>query len=199
MWQQNRDRLVGFQARSVVQTGNGWAYVSTGSGNVQSVLLTTALFHHIYYSYVSHIGVKINATLVVIFSPPQRYTFEFSPGMRTVVDQMTNCEDIFVNAMVADDNGMPGIMADRWMEYSCVEGCGKTADNSISMASGHYEERTKCVDTVYNFYGYMPLRASTFFAAPLTGESSHDNYKLASVDNNRGDGTEEEEGEPITV
>ena len=189
---------MGFQARSVIQTSNGWAYVSTGSGNVQSVLLTTALFHHIYYSYVSPI-VKINATLVVIFSPPQRYTFEFSPGMRTVVDQMTNCEDIFVNAMVADDNGMPGIMADRWMEYSCVEGCGKTADNSISMASGHYEERTKCVDTVYNFYGYMPLRASTFFAAPLTGESSHDNYKLASADNNRGDGTEEEEGEPITV
>ena len=53
VWQQNRDRLVGFQARSVVQTGNGWAYVSTGGGNVQSVLLTTALFHHIYYSYVS--------------------------------------------------------------------------------------------------------------------------------------------------
>ena len=76
-------------------------------------------------------------------SSPQRYTFEFSPGMRAVVDQMTNCEDIFVNAMVADDTGMGGIMADTWLEYSCVEGCGKTPENSISMASGHYEERTK--------------------------------------------------------
>ena len=63
--------------------------------------------------------------------------------MRAVVDQMTNCEDIFVNAMVADDTGMGGIMADTWLEYSCVEGCGKTPENSISMASGHYEERTK--------------------------------------------------------
>ena len=73
----------------------------------------------------------------------QRYTFEFSPGMRAVVDQMTNCEDIFLNAMVADDGGAVGIMADRWMEYSCAEGCGKTADNSISMAEGHYEERSR--------------------------------------------------------
>ena len=59
VWQQNRDRLVGFQARSAVQSGNGWAYVSAGSGNKQSVLLTTALFHHIYYSYVSYIGVPL--------------------------------------------------------------------------------------------------------------------------------------------
>lgn len=45
-------------ARSVMQTelgsaGNSWAYVAVGGGRVQSVLLTTALFHHIYYSYVS--------------------------------------------------------------------------------------------------------------------------------------------------
>ena len=63
--------------------------------------------------------------------------------MRAVVDQMTNCEDIFLNAMVADDVGAVGIMADRWMEYSCAEGCGKTPDNSISMAEGHYEERSR--------------------------------------------------------
>ena len=75
----------------------------------------------------------------------QRYTFEFSPGMRAVVDQMTNCEDIFLNAMVADDGGAVGIMADRWMEYSCAEGCGKTPDNSISMAEGHYEERSRVI------------------------------------------------------
>ena len=53
VWQQNRDRLVGFMARGAVNSGNGWAYMATGSGNVQSVLLTNALFHHIYYSYVS--------------------------------------------------------------------------------------------------------------------------------------------------
>ena len=115
--------------------------------------------------------------------------------MRAVVDQMTNCEDIFVNAMVADDSGAHGIMADRWMEYSCVEGCGKTADNSISMAQGHYEERSRCVDTVYNFYGYMPLRASSFFAAPLTGDASHDNYKLSTISVPDDGSEDEEEGE----
>ena len=40
-------------ARGAVKSGSGWAYMATGSGNVQSVLLTNALFHHIYYSYVS--------------------------------------------------------------------------------------------------------------------------------------------------
>ena len=61
--------------------------------------------------------------------------------MRAVVDQITNCEDIFFNAMVADDSGAHGIMADRWMEYSCAEGCGKNSDNSLSMASGRQFNR----------------------------------------------------------
>ena len=43
----------------------------------------------------------------------------------------------------------------------------------------------------------MPLRAATFFAAPLTGEASHDNYKLdSSADDTRGEEmqVESEEG-----
>ena len=55
---------------------------------------------------------------------------------------------------------------------------------------------SKCVDTIYNFYGYMPLRAATFFAAPLTGETSHENYKRdPSADDARGEGMREDDEE----
>ena len=42
----------------------------------------------------------------------------------------------------------------------------------------------------------MPLRAATFFAAPLTGETSHDNYKLdPSASDTRGEGMREDDEE----
>ena len=60
---------------------------------------------------------------------------------------------------------------------------------------GHFLLSTlsiKCVDTVYNFYGYMPLEASSFYAAPLTGEPSQEHYKL-SVDDKKEDEKDEAE------
>ena len=169
-------------ARNVMQMTNNnpsnrWTYVVTSSGHVQSVLLTTALFHHIYYSYVSCKRITQTSHAWIYFPEFQRYTFEFSTGIRTIVDEMTNCEDIFINAMVADDCGTHGIMADYWMGYSCGEECGRTPENSISMAKGHYAERTKCVNIIYNYYGYMPLQASTFYAVPLSN-----NLQLSTVE-----------------
>ena len=46
----------------------------------------------------------------------------------------------------------------------------------------------------------MPLRAATFFAAPLTGETSHDNYKRdPSADDTRGEGMREDDEEGNNV
>jgi hypothetical protein len=98
----------------------------------------------------------------------QRYTYEFSSGLRAVVDEITNCEDIFFNTMVADDTGKGGLMADTWKDYSCsYTSCGRTPENSISMAAGHLEKRSRCVATVSDHFGYMPLVESTIFALPL--------------------------------
>ena len=69
-------------------------------------------------------------------------------------------------------------------------------DACLIHSYSYYFSIPKCVDTIYNFYGYMPLRAATFFAAPLTGETSHDNYKLdPSADDTRGEGMPEESEE----
>ena len=59
VWKENRDRLVGFLGRSVIRTKKEdvlekgeYRYGLSWLKN-QRLLLTTGVFHHIYYSYVS--------------------------------------------------------------------------------------------------------------------------------------------------
>ncbi len=50
-WQKNRDNLVGYQSRHAKAGRRGkWEY--SNSGKEVSIILTTAAFHHKFYSYV---------------------------------------------------------------------------------------------------------------------------------------------------
>ncbi len=70
----------------------------------------------------------------------QKYTYEMLPSIRSTVDELTNCEDIFLNALIQDLTGVPPLMADTAKEYSCGRPCEREGGpKGLQFSPEHYQ------------------------------------------------------------
>ncbi len=98
VWQNFRDRLVGFPSRSHFYEGRKakWVYTSKW-GNEYSMVLTGAAFFHKYYSHL--------------------YSTALSADLRKMVDEKANCEDILMNFLVSHVIRRPPIKVTQRKQY----------------------------------------------------------------------------------
>ena len=90
VWQENRDRLVGFPGRYHAwdKENFSWNYNSNYSCEL-SMVLTGAAFYHKYYSYA--------------------YSQLMPQAIRDKVDEFMNCEDLAMNFLISDITRQPPI------------------------------------------------------------------------------------------
>ncbi|KAG5441021.1 Exostosin-3 [Clonorchis sinensis] len=133
VWKENRDRLVGFPARSHAYDSEkkAWTYVA-GPSSTYSIVLTSGAFLHNYYLYT--------------------YTWDMPSEIRQFIDDKRNCEDIAMNFQISHLTRKPPIKVLKESYFPC-HGC--TA--ALSSRNDHYQTRSKCINEFINIYGYNPL------------------------------------------
>ncbi|MEQ2187979.1 hypothetical protein GOODEAATRI_010253 [Goodea atripinnis] len=98
VWQSFPERIVGYPARSHFwdSSKERWGYTSKWT-NDYSMVLTGAAIYHKYYHYL--------------------YTTYLPASLRTMVDQMSNCEDILMNFLVSSVTKLPPIKVTQKKQY----------------------------------------------------------------------------------
>ncbi|TGZ67629.1 hypothetical protein CRM22_004700 [Opisthorchis felineus] len=144
VWKENRDRLVGFPARShgYDSEKKAWTYVA-GSSPSYSIVLTSGAFLHNYYLYT--------------------YTWDMPSEIRQFIDEKRNCEDIAMNFQISHLTRKPPIKVLKESYFPC-HGC--TA--ALSSRDDHYQTRSKCINEFVNIYGYNPLIHTQVFMDQYT-------------------------------
>ena len=84
-----------------------------------NMILGAVIFFHKFYLYVSKVQMylytwTIPGFLTFSLMPLQQYTYIQPPEIRAKVEELFNCEDIFMNGMIADLTMEPGVL----MKYS---------------------------------------------------------------------------------
>ncbi|KAJ7966019.1 glycosyltransferase family protein 64 C3 [Quillaja saponaria] len=170
IWSSNRDRLIGFFARShdIDLSRKEWIY--TVHPDKYSIILTKFMILDSDYLY--------------------KYSCEGGPGMiemRRTVDLMRNCEDILMNFVIANETNAGPILvgAKRVRDYGDArndhgdgDGDGDGDDNGriglkgeeqsmkvsevglSSRRKEHRKRRGECIRKFHSLLGKMPLRYS---------------------------------------
>lgn len=150
VWREFPDRIVGFPSR-VHLWDNGthqWKYQSEWTNEV-SMVLTGVAFYHKFWSYM--------------------YTTGMPKSIKTWVDDHMNCEDIAMNFLVTNMTGKAPIKVAPRKKFKCPE-CTNT--EMLSSDLSHMMERSKCINTFAEMYGYMPLKPVEFRADPVLYKDS---------------------------
>uniref|UniRef100_A0A8C1YPY5 Exostosin glycosyltransferase 1a n=1 Tax=Cyprinus carpio TaxID=7962 RepID=A0A8C1YPY5_CYPCA len=159
VWQSFPERIVGYPARSHFWDSNKerWGYTSKWT-NDYSMVLTGAAFYHRYYNYL--------------------YT-QYLPGsLKSMVDQLSNCEDILMNFLVSAVTKMPPIKVTQKKQYKeTMMGQVRNLINSVfhlqtSRASrwadpDHFAQRQTCMNKFASWFGTMPLVHSQMRLDPV--------------------------------
>jgi len=136
VWQEYRDRIVGFPGRGVKWNGTHWEYVAHPC-EVSLVLTGLAFIHKKYLNL---------------------YTYEMPEEIRERVDNVTNCEDIAMNFLVSHLTQKPPLKLTPGNQWGCPtctwEEKGKT---SLWKDPAHFNERNECINFFSKVYGYTPL------------------------------------------
>ncbi|XP_077577753.1 exostosin-1a-like [Stigmatopora nigra] len=147
VWRSFPDRIVGYPARSHFWDTNKerWGYTSKWT-NDYSMVLTGAAIYHKYYHYL--------------------YTTYLPASLKTVVDQMSNCEDILMNFLVSSVSKLPPIKVTQKKQYK------ETIMAQSSRASrwaypDHFAQRQTCMNKFANWFGTMPLVYSQMRLDPV--------------------------------
>ena len=110
-WQANPTKLLGFVNRRVSMEGEGKFKYSDKTHCSYNMILGAAIFYHRFYQYVTEVtrneSKKINIHEFLSF---QQYTYIQPSEIRAKVEELFNCEDIFINAMIADLTMQPAVM-----------------------------------------------------------------------------------------
>ncbi|KAJ8333586.1 hypothetical protein SKAU_G00415940 [Synaphobranchus kaupii] len=98
VWQSFPERIVGYPARSHFWDANKerWGYTSKWT-NDYSMVLTGAAIYHRYYHYL--------------------YTNVLPASLKSMVDQLANCEDILMNFLVSAVTKLPPIKVTQKKQY----------------------------------------------------------------------------------
>ncbi|KAJ1364077.1 hypothetical protein KIN20_024084 [Parelaphostrongylus tenuis] len=138
VWRENRHRIVGFPARHHARYGDQMYYNSNHTCQL-SIILTGAAFLHKSYLHA--------------------YTHEMPEAIRRHVDEVTNCEDIAMNFLVAHITREAPIKTTSKWTLKCP-----TCSEMLSQDETHFLERHDCIRFFTKVYGYNPLKFSQFRA-----------------------------------
>ncbi|KAI7806337.1 Exostosin-1a [Triplophysa rosa] len=147
VWQSFPDRIVGYPARSHFWDVNKerWGYTSKWT-NDYSMVLTGAAFYHRYYNYL--------------------FTHYLPASLKTMIDQLSNCEDILMNFLVSSVTKMPPIKVTQKKQYKEMM-MGQTSRASRWADPDHFAQRQTCMNTFASWFGTMPLVHSQMRLDPV--------------------------------
>lgn len=147
VWQSFPDRIVGYPARSHFWDSNKerWGYTSKWT-NDYSMVLTGAAIYHKYYHHL--------------------YTTYLPASLKTMVDQMSNCEDILMNFLVSSVSKLPPIKVTQKKQYKETM-MGQSSRASRWADPDHFAQRQTCMNKFANWFGTMPLVHSQMRLDPV--------------------------------
>ncbi|KAK7260746.1 hypothetical protein RIF29_27042 [Crotalaria pallida] len=157
VWSNNRNRLIGIFARSHDLDLNRKEWIYTVHHDRYSIVLTKFMIMKSEYLY--------------------KYSCEGGArrvGMRGIVDEVRNCEDILMNFVVADESDVGPLMVgvkrvrdygDARNENENVSGVGLS-----SRKGEHRKRRGWCIREFHRVLGRMPLRYSYGKVVDSVGE-----------------------------
>ncbi|KAG7229425.1 hypothetical protein INR49_012816 [Caranx melampygus] len=147
VWQSFPDRIVGYPARSHFWDSNKerWGYTSKWT-NDYSMVLTGAAIYHKYYHYL--------------------YTTYLPASLKTMVDQMSNCEDILMNFLVSLVSKLPPIKVTQKKQYKETM-MGQSSRASRWADPDHFAQRQTCMNKFASWFGTMPLVHSQMRLDPV--------------------------------
>ncbi|KAK7886614.1 hypothetical protein WMY93_026235 [Mugilogobius chulae] len=147
VWQSFPDRIVGYPARSHFwdSSKERWGYTSKWT-NDYSMVLTGAAIYHKYYHYL--------------------YTSYLPDSLKSMVDQMSNCEDILMNFLVSSVTKLPPIKVTQKKQYKETM-MGQTSRASRWADPDHFAQRQTCMNKFANWFGTMPLVHSQMRLDPV--------------------------------
>ncbi|XP_027720614.1 exostosin-like 1 isoform X3 [Vombatus ursinus] len=139
VWQSFPERIVGFQTRSHFwdETKGSWGYTDQRP-NEFSVVLTAAAFYHRYYHNL--------------------FTHSLPAPLRDLVDELSACEDILMNFLVAEVTKLPPIKVPQRKQLQEV----------LSPQHPRAEQQLKnCINRFASWFGRMPLVHSQLRLDPV--------------------------------
>uniref|UniRef100_A0A8C1T345 Exostosin glycosyltransferase 1b n=1 Tax=Cyprinus carpio TaxID=7962 RepID=A0A8C1T345_CYPCA len=147
VWQSFPERIVGYPARSHFWDNNKerWGYTSKWTNDYSMVLTGAAIYHRYYHFLYSH----------------------FLPNsLKSMVDQLANCEDILINFLVSAVTKLPPIKVTQKKQYK------ETMMAQSSRASrwadpDHFAQRQTCMNKFASWFGGMPLVHSQMRLDPV--------------------------------
>ncbi|MEQ2217969.1 Exostosin-1b [Xenoophorus captivus] len=110
------------------------------------MVLTGAAIYHKYYHYL--------------------YTTYLPASLRTMVDQMSNCEDILMNFLVSSVTKLPPIKVTQKKQYKETM-MGQSSRASRWADPDHFAQRQTCMNKFANWFGTMPLVHSQMRLDPV--------------------------------
>lgn len=146
MWSKNRDKIVGFFARShdLDIVNRRWMY--TMHSDKYSIVLTKFMIVRIEFLYSYRCGGDVAAMAKA----------------REVVDRRRNCEDILMNFVAAEEGeGVMVVEAERIRDYGDSRNEGRSGVESVGLSSrkkDHRKRRGECITEFHRVLGRMPLK-----------------------------------------
>ncbi|KAH7702449.1 multiple exostoses 2, partial [Aphelenchoides avenae] len=143
VWRDNPDVLVGPFARLSYIQSDGRGVYETRSRCEYNTVLTGAAFVHRKYL--------------------QAYTYDMPAVIREHVDNLTNCEDLAMNFLVANMTGKPPILTAKVTKEALARTAHTGSTEVPRVKRGlhdrkhHYEERAQCVKFFTKVYARNPL------------------------------------------
>uniref|UniRef100_A0A3Q3RMQ8 Exostosin glycosyltransferase 1b n=1 Tax=Mastacembelus armatus TaxID=205130 RepID=A0A3Q3RMQ8_9TELE len=149
VWQSFPERIVGYPARSHFWDSNKerWGYTSKWT-NDYSMVLTGAAIYHRYYHYL--------------------YTNYLPTSLKSMVDQLANCEDILMNFLVSAVTKLPPIKVTQKKQYKeTMMGQVRSSRASRWADPDHFAQRQTCMNKFASWFGAMPLVHSQMRLDPV--------------------------------
>ncbi|XP_050992242.1 exostosin-1b [Labeo rohita] len=147
VWQSFPERIVGYPARSHFWDNNKerWGYTSKWT-NDYSMVLTGAAIYHRYYHFL--------------------YTHFLPNSLKSMVDQLANCEDILMNFLVSAVTKLPPIKVTQKKQYKETM-MGQSSRASRWADPDHFAQRQTCMNKFASWFGGMPLVHSQMRLDPV--------------------------------
>uniref|UniRef100_A0A8C8VR33 Exostosin-like 1 n=1 Tax=Pelusios castaneus TaxID=367368 RepID=A0A8C8VR33_9SAUR len=146
VWRSFPDRIVGFPMRSHFWDSNQhqWGYTSKWT-NEFSMVLTAAAFYHRYYHSL--------------------FTSHLPAHLRSLVDQLANCEDILMNFLVSAATKLPPIKVTQKKQHK--EATPHFPPGPPSKLPSEPAPRADCINQFAAWFDYMPLVHSQLRLDPV--------------------------------
>ncbi|CEF70121.1 Exostosin-3 [Strongyloides ratti] len=142
VWKLNRDVLVGYYKR-LTGNGPGNAYFASKLKEFDLILTSLSFVDRKYLYY---------------------YTYNFPFKFKKRIDNLTNCEDISMNYLVAMYSDKPNIAFTSGPDLSKCDNCTFTG---LSTKPDHYIIRSDCVLKLNEIFGLNPMITNRFYTKEM--------------------------------